>query len=285
VPPFKLRSDLTIHCFQIATLESESPNYPYTLPGDAQVLARCPDKSTMAVGYSTGEIRAFDYISKKLLCTLRGHRSGVVCLAYDKDGKILASGGADSDIFVWDMVATVGICKLRGHKDVVTGVSFLQRGSQSLLVSVSKDTLLKVWDLDTQYCIQTIVGHRCEIWSLAVLHISGAHEGDSNSDSYDDANVRVITGSSDDVLRGYRIPISGRGRHEGSVTAPGGGGKDDENNEDEDLMRLDDDEAVLEYYGSVKRTSNDKCSSLALNSVGSLLAAVSSGKVVEVWSF
>ena len=35
----------------------------------------------------------------------------------------------------------------------------------SLLLS-----LCQVWDISTQHCIQTIVGHRCEIWSLVVHH-------------------------------------------------------------------------------------------------------------------
>jgi WD40 repeat protein len=71
-----------------------------------------------------------------------------------------------------------GICKLRGHKDAVTGLGFVERNSQKLLVSVSKDTLLKVWDVATQHCIQTIVGHRCEIYSL-VIHYS-EHAKDNN---------------------------------------------------------------------------------------------------------
>jgi WD40 repeat protein len=38
----------------------------------------------------------------------------------------------------------------------------------SALISSSKDTLIKVWDLETQHCTQTVVGHRKEIWSFAV---------------------------------------------------------------------------------------------------------------------
>ena len=28
--------------------------------------------------------------------------------------------------------------------------------------------LAKLWELETQHCVQTLVGHRSEIWSLAV---------------------------------------------------------------------------------------------------------------------
>ena len=43
------------------------------------------------------------------------------------------------------MLLTLGTAKLRGHKDSVTGLSELSRGARKLLVSVSKDTLLKVY--------------------------------------------------------------------------------------------------------------------------------------------
>ena len=108
------------------------------------ILACSPDKITIAAGYSNGELRIFNYITKALISTQRGHRSAVTSLAYEEGGVLLASGGADSDIIIWDLVAGVGLCRLRGHKDAVTGIGFLQRGFQRLLVSGSKDTLLKV---------------------------------------------------------------------------------------------------------------------------------------------
>lgn len=37
----------------------------------------------------------------------------------------------------------------------------------------------QVWDVATQYCIQTIVGHRCEIWSL-VVHYPHQSTGESS---------------------------------------------------------------------------------------------------------
>ena len=49
-----------------------------------------------------------------------------------------------SDIYIWDLITLTGVCKLRGHKDAVTGLGFVDRGGQKLVVSVSKDTLLKV---------------------------------------------------------------------------------------------------------------------------------------------
>lgn len=41
---------------------------------------------------------------------------------------------------------------------------FVSRANR--LVSCSKDSYVKVWDLDTQHCSQTLTGHKGEVWSL-----------------------------------------------------------------------------------------------------------------------
>ena len=69
----------------------------------------------------------------------------------------------------------------------VTDVVFLERGRR--LISASRDTFVRIWDLDTQSCIQTLVGHRCEVWSL-----------DLNP-----AQTRLVTAGSDPHLRFFRV--------------------------------------------------------------------------------
>lgn len=135
---------LYLFILQIAILSSDNNNYPYKLSSEVVVLERSPDKTSIAAGYADGTVRLFNYITKVLISTLRGHRSAAVSLCFNEDGTSLATGGADSDIIVWDLVSHTGICKLRGHKDAVTGVAFVNFGSQKLVVSVSKDTLMKV---------------------------------------------------------------------------------------------------------------------------------------------
>lgn len=34
---------------------------------------------------------------------------------------------------------------------------------QSILISSSKDTFVKFWDLETQHCFKTLVGHPTEV--------------------------------------------------------------------------------------------------------------------------
>jgi U3 small nucleolar RNA-associated protein 12 len=237
---------------KVAALRPDIANYPYDLPGEVTHIERSTDKTTLAVGYSTGEIRVFNFINKSIVATFKAHRSGVSYLSYDdgNSSSLLASGGKDSDIYIWDMVSMCGVCKLRGHKDVVTSVKFLTKGVQKLLVSVSKDTLLKVWDLSTQYCIQTIVGHRSEIWTMAMFRYPNNHS-------------LLITGSSDSLLRGYAVVMDEEGA--------------------EETVHLGDDERVLEHIGCIERQFGlDKCGSIHFNEGGTVIAVQSSGKNVEV---
>jgi U3 small nucleolar RNA-associated protein 12 len=37
------------------------------------------------------------------------------------------------------------------------------------LLTSSKDTLLKLWDLSTQHCIETHVAHKSEIWAMVLF--------------------------------------------------------------------------------------------------------------------
>lgn len=142
--------------------------------GRAQVtsILLSPDGSTVAAGYSSGLVLLFSLKTGATAVTLHGHRSAVTAARYHASGALLASGSADTDIVVWDAVAESGLYRLRGHRDGVTDVVFLGGGGgvvsggcrlRNGLASCSKDTLVKLWDLDTQSCVQTVVGHRGEV--------------------------------------------------------------------------------------------------------------------------
>jgi U3 small nucleolar RNA-associated protein 12 len=58
-----------------------------------------------------------------------------------------------------------------------------------LLISSSKDTLIKVWDLSVKACVETLVEHPCEVLKMTVLQKQSI----------------LITGSSDSDLRIYKF--------------------------------------------------------------------------------
>ncbi len=150
------------------------------------------DTDIFAVGYEDGRIRVWDSRTATVILAFNGHKSGITCLMFDESGVRLASGAKDTDIIVWDLVAEVGLFKLRGHKDQITSLHFLQSSQQQnneedglingsrgaaqpadetggCLLSTSKDALIKVWDLSTQYCVETHVAQsNGECWALGL---------------------------------------------------------------------------------------------------------------------
>jgi hypothetical protein len=83
-------------------------------------------------------------------------------------------------------------------------------------------------------------------------------------DNYFQSNVCVVTGCSDEYIRGYRFKNA---THDNSMG-----------------VEIHDENEILEYYGCVLRTSNsDKCTGLYFNVNGALLAAQSSGKLVDIY--
>jgi len=172
------------------------------------VLALSPNKRHIAAGYADGVVRLWEWAGGQAIgapVALAGHRSAVTCLAFEEEhatggaavGQLLCSGGKDGRLVVWDTLQQKGLFRLQGHKDQITQCRFLsaragqrQEGGGGAhtglgLASSSKDGLLKVWDLETQHCVQTVVGHRREVWAFCV----------------DRAERRLYSGTSDGHLR------------------------------------------------------------------------------------
>ncbi|KAJ7095283.1 WD-repeat-containing protein [Mycena belliarum] len=160
---------------------------------EVTVVLRSPQKDTFAVGYADGSIRLWSASAGSVLTTFNGHKKSVTALAFDERGTCLASGSQDTDLIVWDVVAETGLFRLRGHRDQVTTLQFITTSdnlpssstasASGLLLSASKDTFLKLWDLSTQHCVQTVVAHRSEIWTMDVdleqnLIFTGSGEGE-----------------------------------------------------------------------------------------------------------
>lgn len=130
--------------------------------------------------YEDGSIRLWDSRTASVMISFNGHKTAITQLAFDSAGVRLASGSKDTDIILWDLIAEVGLFKLRGHTDQVTSLNFLVPSSELLsaaglndhagfLLTTGKDSLIKVWDLASQHCIETHVAQsNGECWSLGL---------------------------------------------------------------------------------------------------------------------
>ncbi|KAI0049634.1 WD-repeat-containing protein [Auriscalpium vulgare] len=157
-------------------------------------IARSPQPDTFAVGYADGSIRLWSASAQSPVATFNGHKKAVTAMAFDQTGVRLASGSQDTDLILWDVVGEAGLFRLRGHRDQITGIKFMSNDhsalpskstatSGGLILTSSKDTFIKIWDLATQHCIQTVVAHRAEVWTLDIneeqnLLFTGSNEGE-----------------------------------------------------------------------------------------------------------
>lgn len=151
------------------------------------LAASSVDRDVVAVGYEDGSVRLWDGRMATVMVSFNGHRSAVTHLAFDSAGVRLASGSKDTDVIVWDLVAETGLYKLRGHKDQITGLSFAEPAlslegegdddfavdttpaGDGFLITTSKDSLIKLWDLSSRHCIETHVAQtNGECWALGV---------------------------------------------------------------------------------------------------------------------
>eukprot|EP00898_Chlorokybus_atmophyticus_P008490 jgi/Chlat1/8642/Chrsp87S00661 len=221
---------------------------------EVTAMTHAPAGTQVAIGYSDGTVRVWDTVKGSCDVVLTGHKKAVTALRYNASGAILASGGSDTRVVLWDVAGEQGLARLQGHKDQITDLAFLHsdedRSNSTRLISSSKDSQLKrhaalqVWDLNTYHCIQTVVGHRGEVWSLDV----------------DPAERRVLTGSVDPDLRAFSIDRDSEG--EANV---------DENN-------------LLQPFGEIRRqNTTDRVSAVRYSRDGSYVGCQAAGKTLELY--
>jgi U3 small nucleolar RNA-associated protein 12 len=175
-------------------------------PGEVTALAASPAAAQLAAGHADGTVRVWDLATGECLATFAGHRSAVTALAFSPTGATLASGARDTDVVLWDVVAEAGLFRLRGHRGQVTALAFLGGAGAGRLASASKDELVKVWDLDTQHCCQTLAPAAGELWALAV----------------DSARARLAVAGAGAEVRLFRVDADAAGGDAGGALAPAG---------------------------------------------------------------
>ncbi|KAG0235990.1 hypothetical protein BGW41_000577, partial [Actinomortierella wolfii] len=244
-------------------------------------IARSPSKDQYAVGYANGSIRIWNMASSDVEVTFNGHRAAVTALAFDKSGSRLVSGSKDTDLIVWDVEAEVGVYRLRGHKDQITAVRFLSRpplvegakATDGYIVSSSKDTLIKLWELSTQHCMETLVAHRNEVWDFDV----SASE-DILVSAGGDPDIKVWKINPEILKRGLGVG------EEATMEA----GDNEEKQQEDDSEKAQEDAhpgipKAITFYGSIPRQSKERAITLEFHSSGQFLGCQAADKSIELF--
>lgn len=127
-----------------------------------------PIFSSIASGSDDCTIKIWDWELGDLERTIKSHTRAVLDVDYGgpRGGVLLASCSSDLTIKLWDPADEYkNIRTLLGHDHSVNSVRFIPSGaavppsSGNLLVSASRDKVLKIWDVTTGYCVKTLQGH------------------------------------------------------------------------------------------------------------------------------
>ena len=225
---------------------------------EVTALTQCAAQPDLiAAGYGDGSIRVWDTLTGQVVVRFDGHRSAVTVLKFDAVGERIASGSRDTDIIVWDLLAEKALFRLRGHKDQITGLALLRtstddgQSNENYLLSVSKDALVKVWDLQNPHCIETHVAQtNGECWALGL-----SPDGDG-----------CITAGNDGELKVWRIDLETLANLDS--TAQEGGSKRPE---------------ILSSQGILRRQGKDRTISVSFHPRQDYISIHGSEKAVEIW--
>jgi WD40 repeat protein len=172
-------------------------------PDDRTLVSSSLDSSVKFWDVSTGEcqrIWAFD------------QPWGLAC---SPDGKILAGGLTDKDrsIYLWDWQTGRCLNTLVGHLGPATALAFAPQPIPShdgcdrqLLVSAGQDGLIKIWDVDSGNCLQTLTEQVGIIFALS-FH----PDGDCFATGSYDHSLKIwdlTTGSCIQTLLGHTAQVA-----------------------------------------------------------------------------
>jgi WD40 repeat protein len=136
--------------------DAETGELVSTLPVNIQIgsMDISPDGSKIALS-CYHKIQIWSLISQKKLISIDDNYINGFRITYSSDGKKLAVGLGNGDVKIFDPETLKLLNIFQGHFKPVLSVSFSK--DKKYLVSGSSDQMIKVWNLQTQKEIKTLV--------------------------------------------------------------------------------------------------------------------------------
>uniref|UniRef100_A0A7N4Q0X6 EF-hand domain-containing protein n=1 Tax=Sarcophilus harrisii TaxID=9305 RepID=A0A7N4Q0X6_SARHA len=142
--------DIGNHCQFI------SYNYIHRIHQDSifQIQYVPEDLCITCAGNSQASLVIMDMDQKRKAYTWKIKR-GIKCFDFSKSLNLLISGGVDCCVRVWNrFVPSLPTAILRGHSLPILGLAIQEQNGQ--IFSYSKDTVLKIWDMNYHTCLYTV---------------------------------------------------------------------------------------------------------------------------------
>jgi len=169
--------------------DSESGELVITLPVNLQIgsMDISPDGSKIALS-CYHKIQTWSLISKKQLISIDDNSVNGFGIKYSTDGKKLAVGLGSGEIKLFDPETLKLLTTLQGHFKPVLSVSF--SNDNKYLVSGSSDQMIKVWNLQTQKELKSLINE---------------HKGTVQAVSFSPTNNPFATSGQDKLIKIWKI--------------------------------------------------------------------------------
>ncbi|EGD77193.1 WD-40 repeat protein [Salpingoeca rosetta] len=177
-------------------------------------LVTSPSSSSSSSS-STATARSSTSATLSRIASMGGHTAYVNGLCLAASGSLIVSASGDKTLRLWKLPPQAGnnsstaptkksqqqqqqtkegarhlVGTLTGHRSAVTAVAVVPN-AQNNVVSVSDDTTVKVWCLETRTCLATLLGHTSTVFCVSVTRDS----------------EHIVTGSDDNTVRVWRAPF------------------------------------------------------------------------------
>ncbi|RLV91106.1 Periodic tryptophan protein 2 [Spathaspora sp. JA1] len=144
-----------------------------------------PQSNLLIVGFTNGEFRIYEIQEFNLIQSLSMGQNSINTVTINKSGEWLAFGSAKlGQLLVYEWQSESYILKQQGHFDSMNTLAYSPDGSR--LVTGSDDGKVKIWDVQSGFCLFTFTEH-----TSAVTQVQFAKRGQVLFTSSLDGTIRA----------------------------------------------------------------------------------------------
>lgn len=131
---------------------------------------KCADfhstSNIMVVGFTNGEFRLYELPDFNLIQSLSMGQNAVDTVTINKSGEWFAFGSSKAgQLLVYEWQSESYILKQQGHFDRMNALCYSPDGSR--VVTASDDGKIKVWDINSGFCLMTFTEHTSSVTAVA----------------------------------------------------------------------------------------------------------------------